>query len=223
MHSDFQYEPLHGERENTDLWDELDDVESREVQQHQSRFQAASPYSRSRPGIIFLSIAQSTAERIRSSVISAAEAAQQAWNQYPRRSMNENTDLDLDRQFGINELRPTEFEVGEDQTANNATSQNPFVLLSNFPRTSIWSPRDHWGIVANMDVFLKHLYEYYYHRGLLPIVSKFFVEAATLLFTLWLSRILIKEVDWKKLATCKVRDGTPWEDTMNILLLLLSY
>ena len=204
MNSNFQYQALHSEGNDTDLWDELDDVESREVQQHQSRFHAASPYSRSRPGIILMSIAQSTAEKVSSSAASALDAARQSWNQYPHQPPSNNTDLDFDRQFGIDELRPTEFEDREDhQTRNDTTTQNPFVLLSNFSRHSIFSPRDHWGVVANMDVFLKHLYEYYYYRGMLPIVSKFIVEACTLLFTLWLSRILIKKVDWVKLSSCE--------------------
>lgn len=178
MHSNAHYHAVRDD-DDTDLWDQLNDQQSREVQQHQSRFQATPPYSRSHPGNIFVSMAQSSAERVGTSVVSAWDAAHKAWDQYPHRStsMNSNTDLDLDQQFGIQDLRPTNFEEGQ-QNPNS-----PFVVLSNFPRQAIASARDHWGIVANMDVFLQHLYQYYYHRGLFPMICKFLVEFTSLIFT----------------------------------------
>jgi hypothetical protein len=206
MYSNAEYQALRDDENNsTDLWDQLDDVESREVQQHQSRFRVASPTSRNNAAVILVSMAQSSAERIRSTVASAWSAPQEAWSRHRHRSQYNNNNLDLDREFGINDLRPTDFEIQNDEQPTDSDSRNPFVLLSNFPRQAISSARDSHGLVSNLDVFLNHLYQYYFHRGLVPIVSNFFVEASTLLFTLWFSRILIKHVDWKELVTCKVQ------------------
>jgi autophagy-related protein 9 len=212
MYSNAQYHTLTEQAGDNDLWDELNDIESREAMQHQSRFQAASPYSRGNATIIIMSMAQSTAQRIHSAFTSAWRAAQEARNRYPRRSFYENnTDMDLDRDFGIADLRPTDFE---ERTTTQNSNRNPFVILSNFPRQAISSPSDSHGLVSNLDVTLKHLYDYFFSRGLLPIVSNFFVEATTLLFTLWLSRILIKNVDWEQLSTCKDEDSclAKWSD-----------
>ena len=262
---------------SADLWDQLNDEQSREVQQHQSRFHAAPPYSsRNQPGVVLWSMAQTTAERVGNSTVSALAAARQAWNhsqnqQHPGRggqrrysgfahpynnssdSRSAAADLDLlERQFGLQDLQPTNFEESPIHTTTSTTttatqstttipqsqqqqqqqqqqrtplqrpqSPNgkpnpgyPFVMLQNFPRQAISSARDHWGIVANMDVFLQHLYQYYYHRGLVPMVCKFLVEFVSLLFTLWLSLILMKDVDWKLLATCKDEKTceTNWSD-----------
>jgi hypothetical protein len=206
MNSNAQYHALRDDENNSiDLWDQLDDVESREVQQHHSRFREASPSSRSNAAVILTSMAQSSAERIRSTVASAWSAPQEAWSRHRQRSQYNNNNLDLDREFGIEDLRPTSFEIQNDEQPTNSDSRNPFVLLSNFPRQAISSARDSHGLVSNLDVFLNHFYQYYFHRGLVPIVSNFFVEASTLLFTLWFSRILIKHVDWRELVTCKVQ------------------
>lgn len=205
MYHNTEYHALHDdENDSADLWDQLDDVESREVRQHQSRFRLASPNSRSNAAIIFLSMIQSSAEQIREAVATVWSKPQEAWNLHRHQSRRDNTNIDLDREFGISDLRPSDFEIQNGEQPADSDSRNPFVLLSNFPRQAISSARDSHGLVSNLDVFLSHFYQYYYHRGLVPIVSNFFVEASTLLFTLWFSRILIKYVDWKELATCKV-------------------
>lgn len=204
MYSDTRYHALNqglDENGNDDLWDQLDDVESREVEQHQSRFQGESSHSRNHATVILASMATSSAERIRTAATSAMEAAQQAWNNQRRRTrVSDNTDLDLDRQFGIQDLRPNGFEDEIDDQQNHSG----FKLLSRFSRQAISSARESHGLVGNLDVFLTHLYHYYYHRGLVPIVCNFIVEASTLLVTFFLSRMLIRDVDWRKLATCKV-------------------
>jgi autophagy-related protein 9 len=240
-----------------DLWDQLNDQQSREVQQHQSRFHAPGIASRSRPANILVSMAQSTVERVGESAKSAWTAAQRAWRQYPQQQQNNrstnsddpnsyypawyqypraarrsNAIHDLDQEFGLQDLRPTTFEErpssqnnnnnnnnnnqNNDDNNNNNNNNNPFVVLSNFPRRAAISSseQDHWGMVANMDVFLTHLYSYYYNRGLVPIICKFIVEFAGLLLTLWLSRILFKRVDWRLLSTCKDEDTclANWSD-----------
>eukprot|EP00980_Cylindrotheca_fusiformis_P011835 scaffold2816_cov121-Cylindrotheca_fusiformis.AAC.51 len=204
MFSNAQYHALHDdENDSADLWDQLDDVESREVQQHQSRFRVASPDSRTNAGTILVSMVKTSAEQIRATVLSAWSAQQESWRRHRRRFQNNNS-IDLDQEFGIGDLRPTDFEVENGQQPEDTDSRNPFVVLSNFPRQAISSARDSHGLVSNLDVFLSHLYQYYYHRGLVPIVCNFVVEVSTLLFTLWFSRILIKYVDWRELAACKV-------------------
>lgn len=208
MYPNARYQTLgDGDNEDNgsaDLWDQLDDVESREVQQHQSRFQAEAPHSRTNAAVIFASMATSSLQRIRMTAATAWGAAEEAWNSHPRHtSANNNTDMDLDRQFGIQDLRPNGLE--DENDVQRIDDGNPFVMLSKFPRQAIASAEETHGLVSNLDVFLSHLYHYYYHRGLVPIVCNFIVEASTLLFTLSLSRTLIKDVDWRKLATCKVR------------------
>lgn len=207
MYSNVQYQTLgDGDDEDgsADLWDQLEDVESREVQQHQSRFQTESSHSRTNAGVIFASMTSSSLERIRMTAATAWEAAGEAWKNHPRHtSSNSNTDMDLDRQFGIQDLRPNNLE--EENEDQRVEPGNPFVMLSKFPRQAIASAGETHGLVSNLDVFLTHLYNYYYHRGLVPIVCNFLVEASTLLFTLWLSRTLIRDVDWRRLPTCKVR------------------
>jgi autophagy-related protein 9 len=78
----------------------------------------------------------------------------------------------------------------------------PFVLLHNFNRQAILTERDTWGIPSNVDVFLTRLYQYFFHRGIVPMSCQFLIEITSLLFTLWLSRILLAYVDWPLLATC---------------------
>jgi len=47
------------------------------------------------------------------------------------------------------------------------------------------------------------LYNYYYHRGLVPIVGKGIVELVSLFFTLWLSVFLFVYLDWYALWECR--------------------
>ncbi|CAJ1965643.1 unnamed protein product [Cylindrotheca closterium] len=205
MYSNVRYQTLddgNDEDGSADLWDQLDDVESREVRQHQSRFHAESPHSRTNAAVIFASMVNSSLQRIRTTAATAWGAAAEAWNNHPRHSSgNNNTDMDLDRQFGIQDLRPNSLEDENDE--QRVESGNPFVMLSKFPLQAIASAGETHGLVSNLDVFLTHLYHYYYYRGLVPILCNFVVEASTLLFTLWLSRTLIRDVDWRRLATCK--------------------
>ncbi len=177
------------------LWDQLNDEQSREVQQHQSRFQATDPRnSRTNHWVILQSMVWNTLLRTGAAATSAWYAAQEAWRHPPRPT---NTDLDWDVQFGIQELQG---EVEPEQP----NPGYPFVVLRQYPsRLAIQREQDHWGIVANMDVFLQNLYQYYYHRGMMPMICKFLVEFLSLIFTLWLSRILLQKVDWHRLATCK--------------------
>ena len=205
------------------LWDQLNDAQSREVQQHQSRFQVPDVRSRTSHRVILQSMVWNTMERTGIALSSAWDAAREAWRQSghqrphsssTRRSRNNhsnnnnNTDIDFDLQFGIQELRPNHHDE-EDGGAENTNDEGqtnagyPFVLLQQYPsRRAIAQDKDHWGIVANMDVFLTSLYQFYYHRGLIPLICKFLVELMSLFFALWLSRIMLHKVDWHKLAKC---------------------
>eukprot|EP00934_Nitzschia_sp_Nitz4_P002153 Nitzschia sp. Nitz4//scaffold68_size99682//87472//90537//NITZ4_004576-RA/size99682-snap-gene-0.10-mRNA-1//-1//CDS//3329556629//2153//frame0 len=217
------YQPLLEEADEVDsLWDQLNDEQSREVQQHQSRFRATDPHtSRTNHWVIAQSIAWNTIQRVGVATASAWTAAQQAWRQHPR-SSQPSTDLDFDEQFGIQDWRsdpyadgmnePTTAPTSSNTRPNNNTNSNnaqpnagyPFVILRQYPsRIALQRARDHWGIVANMDLFLTHLYQYYYDRGLVPMFCKFLVEIVTLLITLWFSRVLLYRVNWPKLITCK--------------------
>lgn len=73
---------------------------------------------------------------------------------------------------------------------------NDFVFLPNFRRGQ------GWGAVANLDMYLTGLYNYYYHRGLVPIVGKGAVQLITLFGTLFLSVFVSVYLDWKALTTC---------------------
>ena len=59
-----------------------------------------------------------------------------------------------------------------------------------------------WGAAPNLDVFLSSLYQYYYHRGWIPILLKGVVELVGLFFTLALSVFLFAFVDWHALTDC---------------------
>jgi len=81
----------------------------------------------------------------------------------------------------------------------NGQRNNNFVFLDSFrlrPR------RDGWGAVSDLDVFFASIYNYYFHRGLVPIIGNGLVEITSLLFTLWLSVFLFAYVDWGLLVTC---------------------
>lgn len=78
-----------------------------------------------------------------------------------------------------------------------------FVLLDRF---RLAPSRDGWGAVANLDLFFASLYNYYYHRGLVPIIGKGVVELVSLFFTLWLSIFLFVYLDWKELFNCRDED-----------------
>ena len=69
-----------------------------------------------------------------------------------------------------------------------------YLLLPHFTR-------HHHASVDNLDVFFHSLYQYYYHRGLVPWLGQGVVELITLFFTLWLS-VWLCGVDWMALATC---------------------
>ena len=70
------------------------------------------------------------------------------------------------------------------------------------PRLSRRPVADGWRAESNLDLYFSSLYTYYYHRGLVPIVGKGFVELVTLFLTLNLSIFLFAHVNWRKLATC---------------------
>lgn len=55
------------------------------------------------------------------------------------------------------------------------------------------------------------LYNFYYHRGLTPILGKGIVDLFSLFVTLWLSVILFAYVDWQELAKCT--DETTCKDS----------
>ena len=50
--------------------------------------------------------------------------------------------------------------------------------------------------------YMQSLYNYYYHRGIIPIAGKGVVELVSLFFTLWLSVFLFAYLDWSKLSKC---------------------
>lgn len=108
----------------------------------------------------------------------------------PRTSLLEN---DYNNGNGDNLIRTNKNIPGSSNNENN------FIILNSFrlrPR------REGWGMVANLDLFFTSLYNYYYHRGLLPIIGKGFVELITLFFTVWLSVFLINYIDWPALVKC---------------------
>ena len=51
------------------------------------------------------------------------------------------------------------------------------------------------------------LYNYYYHRGITPIIGKGIVELVSLFFTLWLSVFLFAYLDWRALLQCVDEDS----------------
>jgi hypothetical protein len=77
--------------------------------------------------------------------------------------------------------------------------KDDFVFLERFrlrPRA------DGWGAVANLDLYFSSLYNYYYQRGLVPILGNGVVQLVTLFFTLCLSIFLFAYVDWRGLSSC---------------------
>ena len=86
---------------------------------------------------------------------------------------------------------------GMDHHHHPNPSERKFVFLESF------GPKRERGTVANLDLFFTSLYNYYYHRGIVPIVGKGIVELTSLFFTLWLSVFLFAYVDWHELKSCK--------------------
>uniref|UniRef100_A0A7S0TCB0 Autophagy-related protein 9 n=1 Tax=Pseudo-nitzschia delicatissima TaxID=44447 RepID=A0A7S0TCB0_9STRA len=238
------------------VWDQLNDAQSREVQQHESRFYNGDRYGRDNPLSIAWSMAHQTANSAGTAVRQTAEKARDAvveWQQNQlhndyynaaRRRNGDNANLndvadEFDLQFGIQDLlrRGGESSLSMDAAAENHSYVNgnrngvahreeilpaqenkkeeqplkgyPFVLLKegrDVPDRNNYnlhnrSERDRWGVVGNLDVFLTHLYKYYYHRGLTPMLCSFLVETTCLLFTIWLTRLLLIDVNWPKLLT----------------------
>jgi autophagy-related protein 9 len=223
---------------STQLWDQLNDEEARQVQQHESRFQRHPHDSRSNTLNIVVSMAVGTITGIQHRLHVLArdfqrrrEREEQASDGYfqgraaahrRRRQLvgvaghhPPPSAFDFDLQFGIEGMHGHEEDHHPINDVENPDTAPPppkplqgypFVMLHDREvpnRQAITNERETWGVVANLDVFLQHLYQYYYHRGLVPMTCKFFVEMFTLLFTLWLSRILLTKVDWKELTTCK--------------------
>jgi len=88
-------------------------------------------------------------------------------------------------------------EIDEDRDVQGGNKK--FILLNQFRLTP---KRDGWGAVANLDLFFTSMYNYYYHRGIVPILGKGVVELISLFFTLWLSVFLFAYLDWKLLFSC---------------------
>lgn len=121
-------------------------------------------------------------------------AAQEAWREHRERQYHSqrapaNPNTTYLNEFGI----PTDDYLPVDELR---PADGDFVDVPGFHR-----PQSH-GAVGNLDVYLASLYQYYYHRGILPIVLKGLVELTTLAFTLTLSVFLFAYLDWHKLLTC---------------------
>ena len=144
------------------LWDQLNDEQSREVQQHQSRFQATDPRSsRTNHWVIVQSMVWNTLARTGAAATSAWHAAKEAWKHPPRplHAAHTNQNMDWDAHFGIQDLQ---LQSTEPEPTDHPNPGYPFVVLRQYPsRFAIQREQDHWGIVANVDVFLQNLYSYY--------------------------------------------------------------
>jgi hypothetical protein len=93
--------------------------------------------------------------------------------------------------------------------------RDDFVFLERFrlrPRA------DGWGAVANLDLYFSSLYNYYYQRGLVPILGNGVVQLVTLFFTLCLSVFLFAYVDWKGLSSC-IDESTCHSDFLQAYLI----
>ena len=65
----------------------------------------------------------------------------------------------------------------------------------------------------NDDLFFQYIYNYYYHRGITPIICNGLVDLVSLFFTLYLSVFLFAYLDVMALTTCK--DETSCYGTLN--------
>lgn len=66
------------------------------------------------------------------------------------------------------------------------------------------------------------MYNYYYHRGLIPIIGKGIVELISLFFTLWLSVFLFVYLDWRELTFC-TDEHTCHDSLMDYVIEHVSY
>lgn len=136
-----------------------------------------------------------------------AAAARPAANA-PAHVHNNNHHAYLD-EFGIPKDDPLLQQNGdyasfEDQQQQQQREQRQqpngdFIHLPNF---RFRPANEGWASVPNLDLYFQSLYSYYYHRGLVPIVSRGVVELVTLFFTLLLSVFLFVYVDWHALSRC---------------------
>jgi autophagy-related protein 9 len=67
--------------------------------------------------------------------------------------------------------------------------------------------------ISDPDLFVSSLYNYYYKRGLGPIVASGIVELVSLFFTLYLSYVIGACLDWNSLRTC--HDETSCHENLN--------
>jgi hypothetical protein len=103
----------------------------------------------------------------------------------------------MDAELGISMGTSMGMGSGTDSSSMNQNQNDrKFVLLERF------RVKKEIGTVANLDLFFTSLYNYYYHRGIVPIVGKGIVELVSLFFTLWLSVFLLAYVDWQELRSC---------------------
>jgi autophagy-related protein 9 len=58
------------------------------------------------------------------------------------------------------------------------------------------------GVRGQLGLVFQQVYNYYYQRGLVPILGNGVVQLVTLFFTLCLSIFLFAYVDWKGLSSC---------------------
>lgn len=153
---------------------ELNHAQNREIRQHESRTTSALHHVMTRTAAGF----SSAMESVRNA----------AYRPVP----TQNTSNTLD-DFGIPDGDPLLV-----QQQQQHEEEQEFILLRPFKLLQ----RDGWGAVSNLDLFFTSLYNYYYHRGLAPILGKGVVEISSLLLTLWLSVFLFAYVDWHALSQC---------------------
>jgi len=171
------------------LWDELSHQQSREIQQHM-----AHP-SR---GSMALQALHNAATNLRSVASAAIYRPVHTVDQPPQNLAD----------FGIQDESRADPLLGEqvygyEEFASGSShlgaGRSEFVFLERF---RLLPRRDGWGAVANLDLFFTSLYNYYYHRGLMPILCKGIVELVSLFLTLALSVFLFAYVDWNELSSC---------------------
>jgi len=164
-----------------EVWDELNHQQSKEIEQH---LNAQSHQN----GLL-----QQTFESIKSAASTAT-----SWTYKPAQ---QTTGLE---EFGLpNTVNEDPLLTRYEELPRRPQMRGDFIFLEQF---RLQPKRDGWGAVSNLDLFFTSLYNYYYHRGLTPIIGKGIVELVSLFVTLWLSVFLSLYVDWQQLATCHDED-----------------
>jgi Autophagy protein ATG9 len=130
---------------------------------------------------------------------------------HDRHHPNNNNNNAYFAEFGIPDLDPENhhnnysnhhFSLVPNHNQSNNNNKNEYIHLPTDPRLFPSPENEGWASIADLDVYFQSIYNYYYHRGWIPILTRGITEIITIYFTFLFSILLFVFIDWSHLSSC---------------------